>query len=294
VQAAALVDDQVNVELPPLATLVGLALSDTPGAGAATVTVADWEAEPPAPLQVSVYVVVAVRAPVLWDPLVGSLPLQPPDAVQEVAFVDDHVSVAAAPLLTVLGLAEKATVGAGVVTVTVTDCAALPPVPLHVRVYVEVLVSAPVDCEPLVGSEPDHAPEAVQEVALVADQLNVELPPLATDVGLALKVTTGPGALTVTVADWVALPPAPLHVRVYVEVLVSAPVDCEPLVASDPDHAPEAVQEAALVEDQVRVALAPLAIVLGLTLKVMVGAGALTVTVTDCMALPPVPLQSKT
>ena len=69
------------------------------------------------------------------------------------------------------------------------------------NVYVEVLVSAPVDCEPLVGSAPDQTPEAVQEVALVEDQLKFELPPLVTEVGLALKVTTGAGALTVTVAD---------------------------------------------------------------------------------------------
>jgi hypothetical protein len=34
----------------------------------------------------------------------------------------------------VLGLAESVTVGAGVVTVTVADCAALPPLPVHVRV----------------------------------------------------------------------------------------------------------------------------------------------------------------
>jgi hypothetical protein len=46
VQAVALVDDHVRVELPPLATLVGLALSETLGGetlgGAAeTVTVTD-------------------------------------------------------------------------------------------------------------------------------------------------------------------------------------------------------------------------------------------------------------
>ena len=88
---------------------------------AATVTVVDWAAEPPVPLQVKVYLVVAVRAPVLCEPLVASLPLHPPDAVQDVVLVDDQVSVAAAPLLTVLGLAEKVTVGAGALTVTVAD-----------------------------------------------------------------------------------------------------------------------------------------------------------------------------
>ena len=74
---------------------------------------------------------------------------------------------------------------------------------------------------------------------------------------------------------------------------MSAPVDCEPLVGSAPDQAPEGVHEVALVVDQVRVALAPFATVLGLALKAMAGAGGVTDTVADCMALPPVPLHSK-
>lgn len=65
------------------------------------------------------------------------------------------------------------------------------------------------DCEPLVALVPDHAPEAVHEVAFVADQVSVELPPLATVLGLADKVTTGAGGVTETVADWLALPPPP-------------------------------------------------------------------------------------
>ncbi len=130
----ALVEDQVNVELPPLATLVGLALSETLGGVAETVTVADWDAEPPAPLHVSVNVVVVVRAEVVRVPLVGSLPVQPPEALQEVAFVEDQVRVEVAPFATVLGLAEIVTAGAGVVTETVAACTALPPAPVHVSV----------------------------------------------------------------------------------------------------------------------------------------------------------------
>ena len=68
------------------------------------------------------------------DPLVASLPLQPPEAVQEVAFLDDQDSVELLPLAMVLGLALKLTVGAGEVTVTVADCAALPPAPVQVSV----------------------------------------------------------------------------------------------------------------------------------------------------------------
>jgi len=78
-----LLEDQVNVEPPPLATLVGLALIETLGGVAEIVTVADWDAEPPAPVHVSVYLVVAFSADVLFEPLIASLPLQPPDAVPQ-------------------------------------------------------------------------------------------------------------------------------------------------------------------------------------------------------------------
>jgi len=66
---------------------------------------------PLAPLQVRVKVVVALNAPVLALPLVGSLPDQPPEAVQLVAFVDDQLSAEAEPLLTVPGLALRERVG---------------------------------------------------------------------------------------------------------------------------------------------------------------------------------------
>ncbi len=68
--------------------------------------------------------------------------------------------------------------------------------------------------DPLVDSEPDHAPEAAQDVAFVVDQLNVDAPPLATVLGLAAKVIVGAGAVTETVADCEALPPGPVHVNV--------------------------------------------------------------------------------
>jgi hypothetical protein len=129
---------------------------------------------------------------------VASEPLQPPDAAQEVALVEDQVKVEVAPLATVLGLALKLTVGAGEVTVTVADCAALPPAPVQVRVYVAFALSATVDCEPLVGWLPDQPPEAVQEVAFVVDQLKVELLPLTTELGFAARLTVGAGAGEVT------------------------------------------------------------------------------------------------
>ena len=63
---------------------------------------------------------------------------------------------------------------------------------------------------------------------------------------------------------------------------VRSPVDWEPLVVLAPDQAPEAEHEVALLDDHVSVEDAPLAIVLGLALRVTwaVGAG-VTVTVTD-------------
>jgi len=51
---------------------------------------------------------------------------------------------------------------------------------------------------------------------LAVDQLKVELPPLAMELGLADRLTVGEGAteVTETVADWVALPPEPVQVSV--------------------------------------------------------------------------------
>ncbi len=75
-------------------------------------------------------------------------------------------------------------------------------------------VSAPVVCDPLTGLAPDQDPEAVQAVALVADQVSVELLPLATVLGLAARLMVGTGCVTVTVADCAALPPLPVQLRV--------------------------------------------------------------------------------
>lgn len=67
------------------------------------------------------------------EPLTALLPAQAPEPVHEVALEDDHVSAEALPLITVLGLAPRLTVGAAAVTETVADCVALPPFPLQVR-----------------------------------------------------------------------------------------------------------------------------------------------------------------
>ena len=52
------------------------------------------------------------------------MPVQALDPLHAVAFAEDHVSVAAAPDLIVLGLAVSVIVGEGAVTDTVADCVA--------------------------------------------------------------------------------------------------------------------------------------------------------------------------
>jgi hypothetical protein len=89
---------------------------------------------PPAPVQLKVNFVVALSAAVSCDPAVACAPLQPSEALHEVAFVDDQVNVEVAPLFTEVGFAAKVTAGAGELTDTVADCDALPPVPLQVSV----------------------------------------------------------------------------------------------------------------------------------------------------------------
>ena len=68
--------------------------------------------------------------PVDSEPLVDFDPVQPPLAVQEVAFVEDQLSVEAPPVVTDVGLAASVSVGAGGgITVTVTLCDTVPPSP---------------------------------------------------------------------------------------------------------------------------------------------------------------------
>jgi hypothetical protein len=74
-------------------------------------------------------------------------------------------------------------------------------------------VWAPVEALPEVACGPDQAPLAVQLVVFAEDQVSVLEPPVVTVVGLALMATVG-AAITVAVADCVAVPPAPVQVRV--------------------------------------------------------------------------------
>jgi hypothetical protein len=90
---------------------------------------------PPTPEQVSVNVVAAVSAPVEALPLVALVPLQPADAVQELAFVLLQLSVEALPEVTEVGMAPSVTVGFGITdTVAVAAAGVVPAAPEQVRV----------------------------------------------------------------------------------------------------------------------------------------------------------------
>jgi hypothetical protein len=79
--------------------------------------------------------VVALRAPVETLPLVPRVPLQPAEAVHEVAYVELQVSVEALPLATPAGFAVSVTVGAGnTVTGAVADAGVVPADPAQVNV----------------------------------------------------------------------------------------------------------------------------------------------------------------
>ena len=177
-------------------------------------------------------------------------------------------------------------------TVTVADALVVPPDPVQARVNVLELVNAPLDSLPETALLPDHAPEAVQELALVEDQVSVEDPPLATVVGFAVSDTVGAGGVTVTLADALTVPPDPVQARMNVLVTVNGPADWLPETALLPDHAPEALQELASVDDQVRVEDPPLTTEIGFAVSDTVGTGSVTVTLAEALALPPDPLQT--
>jgi hypothetical protein len=124
-------------------------------------------------------------------------PLQPPDAVQEVALVLDHVSVEETPDFTLLGVAVSVTIGAAPETVTVADCVADPPAPVQVTSYSVVFVRTGVCQIARVGTSPCQLPTvATQAVALADAQVRVDLPPLLMVVGAAVNVTDAAAGLT--------------------------------------------------------------------------------------------------
>src|SRR4051812_12033238 len=86
-------------------------------------------------------------------------------------------------------------------------------------------------------------------------------------------VPPGRVVVTVTVAETLPVPPAPVQERVKVLVAERAPVDWIPLTVFEPFQAPPAVHPVALVEDHVSVEASPGAMEVGLAERFTVGAG---------------------
>ena len=95
-QAVALAELQVSSALSPGAMEDLSALKATVGT---MLTVADADGlVPPAPLQLIEKLALLVNTPLLWLPLAASSPLQAPEALQLLAFIDAHVKVDCSPL----------------------------------------------------------------------------------------------------------------------------------------------------------------------------------------------------
>lgn len=114
--------------------------------------------------------------------------------------------------MTVAGFTAIVTAGALELTVTVTCFVTVPPDPVQASANVfEPAEVGVTDCDPLVALVPVHASLAVHEVAFVAAHDSVVLPPRVNDIGLADSVSVGAAALTVRVAELLAVPPDPVH-----------------------------------------------------------------------------------
>jgi hypothetical protein len=134
---------------------------------------------------------------VVYVPEVVFEPVQAFDAVQLVVFVDDHVSFDVPPDATDVGDADNVSVGAVLVdpvTVTETVRVTEPPVPVHVSVKLEFVVSAFVVKVPERAVRPDHAPEAAQLSAYADFQVSCDVEPDVMEVGDADNVSTGTAA----------------------------------------------------------------------------------------------------
>lgn len=118
VQAVALLELHESVELAPFATILGVALRETDGAGTGggvgltTDTVTELLAAPLAPAQLMVNVLLAaVSAPLFMEPDVARSPDHAPEAAQLVALALVHVRTVVPFGATVSGSAVSSTVG---------------------------------------------------------------------------------------------------------------------------------------------------------------------------------------
>lgn len=135
--------------------------------------------------------------PVICVPLGASIPLQPPEAVQESAPVELQVSDEVPPRASMPGDAASVAVGNGFTVTAALTGALVPPGPVHVNAKFALLLNAPVLCEPLAASVPLQAPAAVQEAASVEIQVRVVDWPASIVVSDAVSETVGTGVRVV-------------------------------------------------------------------------------------------------
>jgi hypothetical protein len=198
---------------------------------------------PPAPVQVSVKVLLFVRFEIDSVPLVFFVPVHALLALHEVASVLDQMSVMEPPevMVDVLTLNERvgAGVGGGVVfTVRVTLFVTFPPAPVQVSAYV-LVVCGEVENVPLVAFVPAHAPLAVQSVAFVVLHVSTVLCPAVIVVGFPVNMSVGVGVvvelLTVCVSVCVVIARA-LSMNSIVKTCVpGVSVDSLKVYNSEPD-----------------------------------------------------------
>lgn len=119
VQLVVSVVDHASVLDSPRLTSPGVAVNVSVGAGT-TVTETDCCADPPGPVQDSVYVAEA-DGDTDCDPEVAFAPDHEPLPVQLVALVVDHASVLDCPAPICEGVAVKLVIDGGGLTVTVTE-----------------------------------------------------------------------------------------------------------------------------------------------------------------------------
>lgn len=266
--------------------LVGNAENETEGGGGnVTLTTAESFIDPPGPVHLIVYVVVAAGVTVA-EPLIAVELVHPAGltAIHESAFVDDHVSVADVPKDIVCDEGVSATVGGGSAVIPTGNASlSVPPGPMQESVYVVgAVIGDAASVPPISAFVPDHPPDAVH-IALAPFTTvheSVGEVPERTDEG-PVSVTMG-GAI-VTVADaGIGPPPRPVQLIVYVVVPVGVTI-CEPDVVVKAVHPTgvTATHDVAFVEDQVSGVELPGEIVMD---GPSVTVGGITVTVTVAVA----------
>ncbi len=93
IQSVTLLLFQLSVVEPFSDTELGFAEKESVGNGAATVTLTESFALPPAPLQARLKLLSAVNVLIVWEPDVDLLPDQSPEAVQSVVLLLLQLSV---------------------------------------------------------------------------------------------------------------------------------------------------------------------------------------------------------